>query len=364
MRILFLINNLGSGGAQRQMITVATSLHCNNKQVEVLCYDEDDFFLPMLDTFDIKVHWLLYKNPLIRILKVRSFIRNHNYDVVISFLDVPDLLNCLSAVGKHSWKVITSERSAKEKKFKTLKHRIIAWFKGYSNFIVCNSENAKNMWLRYYPQYEKKMKVIYNLVDLSNFSNISDYKLRRANKTHFIIAASYQSIKNPLRMIEAINMLNKEEKEKIIVDWYGKQFVAGDGLSIFESARKKIDEYKLHDIVFLHGETSKIHSSMYEADVIALFSEFEGLPNAICEGMTLGKPIIMTKVSDYDVLVDNTNGVICQWDDVISIKNGFSKIISCSNEDIINMGKASKKRAISLFSKEVILKEWEKILQL
>jgi glycosyltransferase involved in cell wall biosynthesis len=38
---------------------------------------------------------------------------------------------------------------------------------------------------------------------------------------------------------------------------------------------------------------------MYESDVVALVSKLEGLPNTVCEGMALGKPIIMTRVFRY-----------------------------------------------------------------
>lgn len=360
MRLLFLIDNLGSGGAQRQMTSIATSLNSDTIQVEVLCYHDNRFFLPLLEKYGIQVHWILIKNPIIRIFRIRSFIRKRKYDAVISFMDVPDLLNCLSAIGKHSWKVITSERSANENNFALLKYQIIARVKEISDVIVCNSENAQKMWLKYYPQYKNKIRVIYNLVHLSYIQD--EYILRRNNKTHIVIAASFQAIKNPIRVVKAVSLLEEEEKKKIKIDWYGKQNVSGSGRRVFEETQQFIRQNNLSDVFHLNEETSNIYSYMYQADVIGLFSEFEGLPNTICEAMLLAKPIVMTKVSDYETLVNKNNGVLCEWDNVLSIKEALSKILSLTNDDLKNMGMCSKAKALSLFDKKLIINQWKELL--
>lgn len=97
---------------------------------------------------------------------------------------------------------------------------------------------------------------------------------------------------------------------------------------------------------------------MNQADIIGLFSELEGLPNAICEGMMLGKPIIMTHVSDFELLVDENNGFLCDWDNPLSIRDTLRKTINLTNEDLIRMGKNSKEKAEKLFPEEVIINQW------
>lgn len=360
MKILFLIDNLGSGGAQRQMTTIAVLLHKSGIQVEFLCYNKSDFFLPVLEQCGIKVHWLIYSNPIIRMLKIRSYIRTHHFDVVLSFMDVPDFLNCFSAIGGRSWKVVTSERSAKEYKFLQIKHRLLSWFKRYSDFIVCNSENAKKMWIKYYPNYREKLRVIYNIVHLSNVT--SNYVVRRDNKTRLLVAASYQYIKNPIRLVEAVNLLSDEEKSALQIDWYGKVSIPEKGISAYDKAKLLIGKYGLEKIIIMHHETSDIHQLMSDVDCIALFSEVEGLPNAICEGMFLGKPIIMSRVSDYKVLVDEDNGVLCEWNDVLSIKEALSTLLAFSDDELLSKGRVSKAKADMLFDAEGIVSKWKNIL--
>lgn len=41
--------------------------------------------MDILDRNSVKIHWLLIKNPILRMWKIRSFIRQGNYNAVISF---------------------------------------------------------------------------------------------------------------------------------------------------------------------------------------------------------------------------------------------------------------------------------------
>ena len=43
---------------------------------------------------------------------------------------------------------------------------MFAWFQRFADCVVCNSENARNMWQQYYPNYTDKLFVIYNSVNL------------------------------------------------------------------------------------------------------------------------------------------------------------------------------------------------------
>lgn len=356
MKILFLIDSLGSGGAQRQLTTIAPLLKQKGINVDVLCYHKNDFFSKPLNDSNIPIHWITPRNYLIRILKIRKFIRSGNYQAVVSFLDTPDLLNCLAAVGGHTWKVITSERSAKKEKFNSFRGRFGAWMNRYADSIVCNSENARQMWIEYYPQYRDKLVVIYNIVTLPKIH--STYHLRKNGKTHIVVAASYQTLKNPLRVIEAVNLLDEDKKQQLTISWYGSKLAASDGMLLYNKALELVNKYNLHTTFYLNDASAIITEKMNQADIVGLFSQFEGLPNAICEGMALGKPIIMSRVSDYELLVDERNGFLCNWDDVDSIKTVLNQILSLNDKQLIEMGEYSKMKAEELFRKETLTIQW------
>jgi len=355
-KILFLTPNLSSGGAEKQLVTVAKLLKKEGMDIQIICYAKGDFYAHMLEEDSIPVEWHIFSSYVVRLFGIRKLIRNGNFDAAISFLDTPNFLNNFAVLGGKKWKVITGERSSNERKFANFKGKIFAWFQRYSDFIVCNSENAKNMWIRKYPKYKKKLKTIYNTVELHNITSI--YVPKIGGKTHIIIAASYSYNKNPIGVIKALSLLSHEEKSKIKIDWYGRKEVTTGNTKAYDEAKALISRHNLENVIMLHEEVKGIHDIMYHADFIGLFSKYEGMPNSICEGMMLGKPIIMTKVSDFTKLVDKTNGFLCDYDNVYSIRDTFISATSLDENMLKEMGRNSKIKAEILFSREQISKQW------
>lgn len=355
MKILFLIDNLGSGGAQRQIVTLAALFHNRGHEILFLTYNEGDFFKKDIEKMNIPLKSLNSNSYLRRIFKVRKAIRTSGQDVVISFLETPNFLTCLASLGGREWKVITNERSSKLESFTSIKGKIYKWFERYSDQIITNSCNAANLWKQKYPKYKNKLSTIYNpiLIEESN----SKYKVRKNNKVHIVFAASYQENKNLIGLIEAINRINTSDRQKFIIEWYGRIEATVGNKYIYNLASKNIKEYGI-DNIKLHPETKGITKIMEQADYIGLVSKVEGLPNAICEGMMIGKPIIMSKVSDYSILVDNSNGFLCDPNDINSIKQAILNAINITDNSILAMGKSSKEKANKLFNKDKIVDKW------
>ena len=198
-RVLFLVADLCSRGAEHQMVTVATLMKKDGIDVSFFCYHTNNFFEQQLKENDIPVTWKKLPNTLKRLLYVRRYIRKGQYDAVISFLQADNMLNSFAALGSKRWKVITGERSSKEAQLTSRRGRIISAFMKKADYIVCNSENAQRMWQKHYPSYSEKLKVIYNHVLLPETND--NYVARKDGKTHIIVAGAYSKVKNPLRVV-------------------------------------------------------------------------------------------------------------------------------------------------------------------
>lgn len=351
-RILFIARNLNSGGAERQMVSLASLLKDKGYDVSFVCFEKGDFFVSVLNQKCISVNWLIRKSIFGRLFSYRKFIRKGKFDVVISFLETPNILNCFAALGNHSWRVITGERSAKQDLMINRRGKIVAQLQRRSDAIVCNSLNSADLWRRYYPFLNTKIITIYNLVLTK--SSVSHY-LYNPNRIRIVVAASYQYLKNPLNVVKGVALLSDEEKSRIQIDWYGNPIVFP---SAFKETVTLIKDYHLDNNIVLHMATKNIHQEMLSADFVGLFSSVEGLPNAICEAMSLGKPIIFSRVSDYKVLVQN-NGLLCDGNDPESIRDVLKIALSLSSSEVLEMGKQSRCLARSLFSEDVIIKKWE-----
>lgn len=360
-KIVLFIDNLGSGGAQRQIVNLGILLRNKGYDVSVLVYADFPFYKSILDKYSIPLVMIDGSNYILRIIKVRAFLRKCGADVVITFLETPGFLGCISKIGGAKWKLITSELSAKKETFTDKKNRFYNIFERYSDAKVCNSENARKMWEQYYPQYKDKYSVIYNPIILST-EVLEPKKKKSENKILVTVAASYQELKNPLGVIEALNLLSEEEREKIRIEWYGRKEVVTGDTAIYENAVQKIKEYKLQDSIQLSAETSNIYQLMIQSDAVGLFSTVEGLPNAICEGMMLGKPIIMSRVSDYKVLADG-NGILCNAESPESIKGALQELLNCSSDKLQEMGKYSQMKAEQLFSEKIVGEQWVDLIE-
>lgn len=361
MKILLLISSLGSGGAERQLVSLAVLFKERGLDVEFLVYHNDNFYKNILDDNKIKINTASTKLKLSRIFKIRHFIRKSKYDIVISFLEINNFLASFSAIGGKRWKLITTELSSKKSTFSTLRGKFLNLFQHYSDTIVCNSYNAKEMWIKYYPSYTKKLKVIYNPVVLPHIT--SYYTPRINGKLNIVVAASYQYLKNPIGLINAISLMSQKERSELQIDWYGSVEVTKGDTRAYDESSELINRFQLQDSIRLNKENKDIANIMHKSDIIALFSKLEGLPNAICEGMMIGKPIIMTKVSDYQELIDESNGVLCDWDKPETIKNALLFMMKRSNQELISMGQQSKQKANRLFSKEMITDKWMDVIK-
>ena len=362
MKILCVIDSLGPGGAQRQLVTLAKLWKQKGHEIRFLTYYRSDFFLPELLEQGIEVHTLQARSYLERIYKMRKYIRREKQDVVLSFLDTPNFLCCFSAVGGKKWRLIISERSNKESHFKGVKFKIQKYFARYADAIVCNSNSARQVWKKFYPSYISKLKTIYNTVLLPPVQ--ARYSPWKDGKLHVLVAASYRQLKNMDGLIEGINLLSEEEKEKLEINWYGSKYAGDKNGSAYQRAEEKKHRYHLDSVIHFHEETGDIYTRMSQADCIGLFSKWEGLPNTICEAMQLGKPVVMTKVSDYETLIDSDNGFLCDGNDPSDIRDAFRNLLHTNGQQLKKMGEASRNKAERLFDIPVILEKWDQLFKI
>lgn len=358
-RILFLADDLCSGGAERQMVTIACLLKQHGYDLTVYCYGKADFYADILKRSNVPIIWEYAPNYLKRIIKVRKHIRNKKYDAVISFLPTCNFLNNLSAIGGKSWKVITGERSARISSFTTSRGKLFKRLQKNSDYIVCNSHNAASGWEKYRPEFKDKLRVIYNIVTLGKVH--SEYIPKENGKFHIVVAATYQFLKNPIGLIDALMLMTEKQRENIVIDWYGRKNVGGD-CQAYDRSIELIQKYGIGETLRLNSDTKDIADIMNKADAVMLLSWVEGLPNVICEAMTIGKPIIMSRVSDYSTLVDDENGFLCDWDKPDTIKEAILLMTSSDSTKLKQMGIASKEKAESLFSADTVIQQWENLL--
>ena len=349
MKILFVIENLGSGGAQRQMVNLAISFKKKGHNITFLVYHKSDFYKGYLVENEIPIYKIIENHYIKRLIFMRRFIRKGKFDSVLSFMQTSNLICEISSLPFRKWKLVVSERSSNPKILKNLSFRFIRLFHLLADHVVANSFENINMVKRANPLIsDKKLQVIYNMVDLEKWKPI---QINNIDNFNIIVAASHQYLKNASGLIEAMNLLPHEIKHKIRINWYGNK--RGD--NSFIEAKKLVSKYKLENNVVFFEAIKDIHIKMQHADAVGLFSFYEGFPNAVTEGMACGKPIICTDVSDLSrIIKEGMNGFLCKANDIKSISSAIQRLVNTSKYDLEKISKNNRKKASELFNSNIV----------
>src|SRR5690554_5400606 len=170
MKILCVIDSLGSGGAQRQLVNLALAFKEKGHEVSFLVYHSQPFYYPLLKKEGIEVIEVVEPNYLKRLFKMRKVIRGGGYDAVLSFLEAANFICELSTLPFRKFRLVVGERSANPTILKSFKLRLYRWFHFLADAIVANShENIKIVKQANPLLPNKKLHVIYNLIDFEKW---------------------------------------------------------------------------------------------------------------------------------------------------------------------------------------------------
>jgi len=359
MRILFVIDDLGSGGAQRQLVELALGFTALGHQISFLTYHPESFFFANLKNAKIPVTCIINENYLNRFIKMRRFIRKGNFNAVISFLQASNFICELAGFPFRKWKLVVGERSANPNILKSAKLMIYRFFHFGADYIVSNSEANMKIVKSINPFLStSKCKIIYNIIDSGKWHPSNEYIPRRNGKLKLAIAARHQSLKNLNGLVEAVALLSQDEKSKIGIEWYGDRIDEPNPESSFIEAKNLIKRYRLEDIFSFFPATKSISQKIQQADIVGLFSFYEGFPNTICEGMACSKPVICSAVSDIPLMLSYNEKLIFDPTQIESIRNTLSYVIALTNEQLITIGQTNLKLAKENFNKETILNKY------
>ncbi len=367
MKVLCLIDNLGSGGAQRQLCTLMVLLKQTGWDVSALTYHPDSFFAPILEKEGIE-HQCINPNGsnIDRIRRLRSIIRLGHQDVVLAFLHTPCFIAELAALPSRKWGLVVSERSAvpRNKRQGTQK---LAFFHLLADYVITNSHTNRLMLENEYPRLCGRTVTIYNCVDFQTFHPSSQKPSRPENEVRLLAVASHQKNKNLSGLIAALEIVHsRNDNLKVHLDWYGGYPFYPDGqpdMSVYNAALTQTSKLGLDEFVHLHPPDSNISEAYRNADALVLPSFFEGLPNVACEAMACGCPLLMSDVCDSGNLVKTqVNGFLFNPSSPESIADAVLKFCEMPPSERIILGLNGRKMAETMFSPQTFVNHYSEVL--
>lgn len=354
MRVLLYIDNLGAGGAQRQLAGLASLLSADGYDVMILVYHDWPFYVNVLAD---RVRYQCVEdngNIIKRLRNLRRIIKIFEPSTIVSYMHVPNCCACcMKLFGGFKGRLVVSERSLTRKTTIATKLKFILY--RFADSVVSNSYSQMEYIRANHQAIINKCTTVTNFVDLDKFSPSTT----TTNTNTIIVVASIYELKNPKRLIQAASEL-KQRGYEFTINWFG---VTSKEAAYYLECKKMIEDLGLSGSFHFKDKTMHIAEEYKCARFFCLPSLFEGTSNALCEAMSSGLPVICGAISDNPrYVVEGKTGFLFDPRDVDSMVTALSKALSINEEEYRRYSINCRSVAESNWASDVFLNNYKRLI--
>ena len=366
--------SLGSGGAERVASILVNNLYKKYNITLVLMNDTIFYKVPeaveiiYLEKSKINESGIkkLLKLPFLG-LKYKKILKEKEIDISLSLMTRPNYINIFAKIFGSRIRTILSERSMfsqyySSNSLQSLINKKLVRLYNLADLVIPNSkENGLDLVENF--KIKTKIKTIYNLVDIKTIKEKSqqDIDIEKRRFT-FVTIGRLDEGKNHKLILEAIKYIEAD------------LWIIGDG-ELKEDLGLRIESLGLRDKVKLLGRHKNPYKFLSRADCFVFSSNHEGFPNVLLEALSCELPIISTDCqsgpreilapkSDFRKKSDDIEiseyGILTKVNNIKAMQKAMQMIYKDRD-----LRYDYKKKAIIRakdFDTDVILKEWERII--
>jgi len=352
-RVLFFIESLNGGGAQRVLanlthalvqrgyrVLVATNTALGSSytlpsEVVILNYREGCSV-----GFVSKFH--VYRKSK-TISNIRRIAKNNRPDIIVSFMVSMNVDVLMSVIGL-GIPVVCSEHTTMQRKLST--------YASFGRSIVYKFANAVTVLTR--SDYRVWKHRIKNLVYMPNPSNPEPYLQMHCERESIVLAAGRIDdwrVKGLDNLLKAWGTICHDFPE-----W--RLCIAGGGTQFsFDELYHIANETKCKNVEFL-GYRSDLNQVMASSSVFCLSSRNEGLPMVLIEAMGLGCCCVAFDcvTGPSEIITNRVSGILVKNQDVNELANALREVMK--DEELRNQLSQNAPHAVQKYSSERVLKRW------
>ena len=352
-KILLITENLGSGGAERQICGLAVMLTKLGYLCRLVTYCDNQFYEPYLRQNDVDYERISnLSNKFTRVFRLAKYVRKYKPDIVITYLVSANIYMCLATLLCNT-KLIVSDRN--NNLSISFKDRIRFFLYRRSDIIVPNSNSQADFIRKNFPFLKEKVCPIINFVDTNRFSP----SLTSSENIPFriVTVARYTHQKNVLRFLDVVKKA-KIAKLNVRFDWYGN---IESYTKYFASVVKKYDRLDIADYLTLHDSCDNIEEVYKDADACCLPSLYEGYPNVVVEAMACGLPVLCANRFENPYIVeDGINGFLFDPENIFLT---IVKLLSLSENERAQMKRKNRKITLVRNSEEKFIQSYVRLIE-
>lgn len=310
-KIVFVINKLYTGGAERQVVDDFNQFYEKglNPILLTLSKEKESSFENELLSKE-NWHVIEFKNlfDLGAWGKAFSFFRKEKIDIIISHLWFSNTISRIAGRLSGVKKIIIFEQNIYDS-IKNKKQFFVDWvLQFFTDEIIAVSYAVKDSLIKKGIS-EKRIRVLHNSVDLDRFNNISNEKILEFKKEldleDSFIVTTIGRLTRQKNIEMSIKAISKIDNAKLLIIGKGE---------LEEQLKKLVQDLGAKEKVLFLGTRNDIPVILKSSDCFVLTSLFEGLGIVILEAMASEKPVITTSFKVSSELIESgKNGLIIDY---------------------------------------------------
>lgn len=231
-------------------------------------------------------------------------------------------------------------------------------YRRVSKFLV-NSNLLAEELRRVHPVSAQRISVVYNPTDFDDLDRLASNGSELANPSGsnpvVIAAGRFTAQKRHDLLLGAFALTKREIDARLII--------LGDG-ELRGPLEAQIQSLGLQDSVILAGFRKNPYPILAQADLFALSSEYEGLPNALIEAQGLGLAAVSTDCpyGPSEIIEPGRTGLLVPIGNVEKLSAAMIELLR-DPERRHAMGRAARRRARALFSTKQLIPKLSNLME-
>ncbi len=361
-RILIVVTTLGIGGAESQVVRLASELKARGWEISIACLVKPVGYVQQLERQLIPVYSLDMKAgmPDLRaILRLRSVVRRLRPNVVHCHMYHANILGRITRLfckmpalicTAHS--TIESSRRGGPTWHKELLYRATDHLADRTT-IICQAGFERYVRVGAVPR--NKLRMIPNGVDTDVFSRSEEQRLRArralgiGSEFVWLAVGRLVRVKDYPTLFRAVELLGRDDFVLL---------VAGNG-PLEQELRDECARRDLNGRVRFCGAREDIVDLYNAADAFAMCSEFEGLSLALLESAAMGLPAVVTAVGgNPEIVVENVSGYLVPPGSPALLAVALQRLMEAAPEQRAAMGRAARQHCLERYRITAIVDQW------
>ncbi len=318
-KYMFVTRTLTGGGAERFIATFSSYLADLGHEVYVVSYEKspNDYELSgNVNAIYLKERKENLYRKLMRIVDLRRIIIKHKPDVVIPFINTVMFCARLATLLTPSKLVFTVRVSPWHRGGSGVSMFLEDLVSRHSDAIMVQTKEQGEFFAE---RYQNKIFVVPNPVN-QKFVN-TQKETYRDKITRLTMAGRLDRQKNYPLAIRCFSELHAQYPDL-------KLEIYGDG-GEYDNLRKLINDVQLGNSCRLMGRCDHIERVLADTDLFLMSSDYEGMPNALMEAMTVGVPCISSdcRTGPKDLIIPGETGMLFETGDQDGLRDAVRLLI-------------------------------------